>query len=465
MISVHDLMEIGDPVIGEIHGTRRSFKSAKIDSRAVKKGDLFFAIKGEHTDGHNFVKDAFKKGASAAVVEKKWLKKNLSFFQGKLLIGVSNTVEALGKLALLHRRRFDIPVICIGGSNGKTTTKDLTAAALSEKFKVLKTEGNLNNHLGLPMTLLNLDKSHEMCVLEVGCNHFGEVAYLCRIAEPNAGLVTNIGKEHLEFFKDLNGVAKAEFELYDYLKKKKDTISFFNLDDKHINKYSKKSHNEKKVSYSYGFDSDVKGRFLGYSKDFQPRISIKSRDREFEVQVSTFGKHSIYNGLAAGVVGDHFGVSQAGIKRALKMFRPSSSKRMEITRANGILIINDAYNSNPDSVRMGLETLMEADVKGDRHAVLADMLELGKASKAEHGGIGKLACKLGVRNLYTYGKESFETFSNANGVRNNFYFDCKDDLIALLRNRLKRGDAVYVKGSRGMKMEDVVNSLTAEHAL
>ncbi len=459
MISINDLLSIGNPASKTLKTNIRGFKSAKIDSRAVRKNDLFFAIKGDNTDGHNFLRDAFNNGAGAAVVEEKWLRKNPKGIPGKILVSVKDTVIALGELAKIHRRRFDIPVICIGGANGKTTTKDLTSAILSEKYKVLKTEGNLNNHLGLPMTLLNLKKDHEICVLEVGCNHFGEIEYLCSIAEPDAGLVTNIGKEHLEFFKNLEGVARAEFELYEYLRKKHGAIMFFNLDDKFINKYSKSIPHEKRITYSYGFDSDVKGRFKGYEKNFQPRIEFESASGRFESRVSTFGKHSIYNGLAAAVVGHFYGVGAGKIKKALRMFTPSSSKRMEVAKLNGVLVINDSYNSNPDSVKLGLETLSEAEVKGNKHAVLGDMLELGKSSRTEHSDIGKFAAKLGIENLYTFGKESYSTFESAGKIRNNFYFDDKDDLGLFLKKRVKKGDIVYVKGSRGMKMEEIVNSL------
>ncbi len=440
----------------------KGFRRAVIDSRLVKKGDLFFAIKGENTDGHNFVRDAINRGATAAVVNKSWIKKTAFIPKGVLLIAVKDTVKSLGDTARLHRQRFQIPVLCIGGANGKTTTKDLVSAVLGQRFNVLKTEGNLNNHLGLPMTLLNLNSRHEFCVLEVGCNHYGEVSYLCDVANPDSGLVTNIGREHLEFFGNLGGVAKAEFELYDFLQKKGEGKLFLNLDDKFIHKYSTKIPNDKRITYSYSFDSDIKGKFLGYSKEFQPRIQIRSKGRKFEVQVSTFGKHSVFNGLAAAAVGYSYGVTEAKIRKALKEFRQSSSKRMEITKSNGILIINDTYNSNPDSVKIGLETLMEADVKGEKHAVLADMLELGKASKKEHSEIGKFARKSGLNNLYTFGTESFETFLSASKIKNNFHFSDKQELAELLKKRLKKGDAVYVKGSRGMKMEEVVKSITED---
>ncbi len=219
---------------------RKKFEGVSIDSRTIKKNEIFFAIKGERTDGHKYLKDVFRKGVSTAVVNENWFKENRRKFSNKIILTVKDTTLALGSFAKMHRRKFDVPVLCIGGSNGKTTTKDLTAAVLSQKFNVLKSEGNFNNHIGLPLTLLLLNESHELCVLEVGCNHFGEIEYLCGIAEPDYGLITNIGKEHLEFFKDIKGVAKAEFELFDYFKKKKEGICFINFDDIFIKNYSRR---------------------------------------------------------------------------------------------------------------------------------------------------------------------------------------------------------------------------------
>lgn len=461
MLKLKDLVSISGCVqINFDKLSRRSFKNVTIDSRLVKKGDIFFAIKGDRTDGHEYVTEVFRKGASLAVVSLDWLKKNKGRFKGKVLLAVKDTVIALGEFARIHKNNFRIPVLCIGGSNGKTTTKDLVAAVLNEKYRVLKTEGNFNNHIGLPLTLLRLNERHEFCVLEAGCNHFGEIKYLCGIAEPDFGMVTNIGKEHLEFFKNKRGVAKAEFELYDYLKKKDGGKIFVNLDDEFIKKYSAGVSNEKKFSYGYKFNPDVKGRFEGYNKSYQPRFKVRYGQKEFETYVSTFGKHSIYNGLAAAAVGLYFSLSIKDIKKALQNFKNSSSKRMEILNAKGYTIINDTYNSNPESVRMGLETLLGFKNQGEKYAVLADMLELGRASWTEHSHVGVLAGNLGIKNLYTYGKESFSTFSSAKKVKNNFYFESKEDLIELLRRNLKEGDIIYVKGSRGMKMEEIVKGLT-----
>lgn len=455
LISVNHISEINFDKL-----SKKKFKGVSIDSRSVKRDEIFFAVKGERTDGHKYIKDVFKKGIQIAVVNDEWHKKNKKKYSGKIFFTVKDTTLALGEFAKIHRKKFDIPILCIGGSNGKTSTKDLTASVLSQKYRVLKTEGNFNNHIGLPLTLLRLNESHNFCVLEVGCNHFGEIKYLCEIAEPEYGLITNIGKEHLEFFKDLKGVAKAEFELFDYLKKRKGGICFLNTDDIFIKNYSGGLSHEKKFTYSYKSDTDVKGRFKGYNENFQPEIEISSAGKKFKTYVSTFGKHSVYNGLVAAAAGLYFNVSESKIKKALQNFKPSSSKRMEILNVNGITIINDTYNSNPESVKMGLETMTEFKTKGNKYAVLSDMLELGKASKAEHSGIGKYASEIGIKNLYTYGKESYNTFYNAKKIKNNFYFESKDDMTQMLQKNIKANDVIYVKGSRGMKMEDVVNGIT-----
>lgn len=461
MLNIDDLISINH--IEKINFDKlkkEKFNNVSIDSRAVKRNDIFFAIKGDRTDGHNFLDEVFRRGVSLAVVNVKWFRENKKKFKDKIFLTVNDTTLSLGEFAKTHKKNYNIPVLCIGGSNGKTTTKDLTAAVLSQRFNVLKTEGNFNNHIGLPLTLLRLNDEHNFCVLEVGCSHFHEIEYLCSIAEPDFGLITNIGKEHLEFFKNLQGVAKAEFELYDYLNKKKNSVLFFNYDDKLIKNYSRRTGNEKKFSYSYEFNTDVKGRFKGYTENFEPEIKIKFREKEFETYISTFGKHSVYNGLAAAAVGLYFGISRNKIKAALQNFKISSSKRMEIIKSSGLIIINDTYNSNPESVRMGLETMLEFDTGGEKYAVLSDMLELGKSSWSEHSKIGKLAKNIGIKNLYTFGKESYNTFYSAKGIKNNFYFENKSDMINMLKKNLKEDDVIYIKGSRGMKMEEVVKGIT-----
>ncbi|HQY51256.1 MAG TPA: UDP-N-acetylmuramoyl-tripeptide--D-alanyl-D-alanine ligase [Ignavibacteria bacterium] len=460
MLELKDLLSI-DSVRDYQEGKeiKNRFSGVSIDSRTVGKNEIYIAIKGENLDAHKFLPAVFLKGIKLFVVNEKWFIKNKNKYKGNSIVAVNDTTEALGQFAAVHRSRLNIPVFCIGGSNGKTTTKDLVSTVLDKKFKVLKTEGNFNNHIGLPLTLLRLNKSHEIAVLEVGCNHFKEVEYLMKIAKPSFGMVTNIGREHLEFFKDLKGVAKAEFELYDYIEKTSGT-AFMNFDDKFIRSRSKEMSNAKVISYSYSSKSDVTGEFEGYNKMYQPVIKVTKGAKSFNVTISTFGKHSVFNGLAAAAAGLSFGVSASSVKSALANFKESSSKRMEITDHNGIKFINDTYNSNPESVRMGIETMMGFENKGEKYAVLSDMLELGKGSVSEHKEIGKFIKRSGIKNLYTFGKYSIHTFKSAGKMENNLYFENKTDLAELLKRNLKAGDIVYVKGSRGMKMEEVINHIT-----
>lgn len=455
LISISHIEKIGFEKLN----TKR-FNGVSIDSRGIKKNEIFFAIKGERTDGHRFLDDVFKKGVKLAVVNDDWYRKNRRRIKTKTLLTVKDTIKALGEFAKVHKEKFRIPILCIGGSNGKTTTKDITAAVLSKKYNVLKTEGNFNNHIGLPLTLLRMTGKNNFCVLEVGCNHYGEIKYLCSIAEPDYGMITNIGREHLEFFKTLKGVSKAEFELFDYIRQKEGGVLFLNYDDSFIKKYSRRISDEKKFSYSYQFNTDVKGRFEGYTENFEPKIKIKSDKKKFETYISTFGKHSVYNGIAAAAAGLYFGISPENIKHALQNFKPTSSKRMEILKSNGAIIINDTYNSNPESVMMGLETMLEYKTSGEKIAVLSDMLELGESSIKEHTRIGRFAFRIGIKNLYTYGKESYNTFYGGKRIKNNFHFESKKDMVRMLKKNIKADDVVYVKGSRGMRMEEVVKGIT-----
>lgn len=437
-----------------------SFSGVSIDSRSCKKTDLFFAIKGEKFDGHNFIRDVLKKGIKGAVVSKKWYKKlnenELRFFKKYLLVIVENTVKSLGLLASVHRSKFLVPVLAVGGSNGKTTAKEFIAGVLSKKFNVLKTEGNFNNEYGVPLTLFKLNEKHEFCVIETGANHFGEIAYLCSIAKPQFGLITNIGKEHLEFFKDVKGAAKAECEMVDYLYQNYG-LFFLNSDDKYL---KEKAKNTQIISFSFGKNgkSDVKGRLIAY-RGFNPVAEFKCGKEKFNAKLKMIGSQTFEAALCAAAIGFYFGVKTPQIKQALEETDLQTNKRNELKTKKGVWIVDDTYNSNPDSVKIALENLKRFKVNGSKHIVLADMLELGKESGKEHAAIGKLAKKLGFENLYTYGRDSYNTFEGAKGLKNNFYFSDKHTLIEFLKLNMKKGDIVLVKGSRSMKMEEVVDLL------
>ncbi|MBL8993141.1 MAG: UDP-N-acetylmuramoyl-tripeptide--D-alanyl-D-alanine ligase [Spirochaetia bacterium] len=480
----------------------RGFSGVSTDTRTLKPGELFIALRGENFNGHDFLEQALSSQAGGALIDSKAyaviLAEKGEWHPDRPVLVVPDTAEALGELANLHRRKFNIPVLAIAGSNGKTTTKDLVASVLSVGHRVLNTEGNLNNHMGVPLTLLKLGPYHDLCVLELGTNHFGEIEKLCRISEPTHGLVTNIGKEHLEFFKDLKGVARAEFELYDFLLKKRGFL-LGNVDDPWISGYFKKNAKkgaERMVSCSLKKTAVVQGKPAGYTNDFFPKLEIKAREvsslasknasekmkkvslkssgkkRSFSVEVGIFGPVGSAAGILAASCGLLFGVEPVKIAATLKSFRPKSAKRMEVLRkklgggknkkSREILVVLDAYNSNPDSVMMGLETIRDYGgpaFKGRKILVLGDMLELGDAAPSEHQKIGEAVRRLGFGHLFGFGPETRETVRKAGKLNWSKHYADQKALAGDLGKWLKDGDVVYIKGSRGMKMEGVLEAL------
>lgn len=460
-LSEQDLLKVTHLQAVDFGGRKSlSITGVAIDSRLVRPGDLFVALKGERVDGHDFITKAIETGAAAVVLARAWANRNealmLSLPVPRLV--VEDTVKALGELARVYRRKFDIPVIAVGGSNGKTTTKDMIKAVLGTRSAVLATEGNLNNHLGVPLTLFRLEKKHTVAVVEIGTNHPGEISYLCDILLPTHGLVTNIGAEHLEFFQTLSGVAKAEGELFDWLKtyRSKSSKIFINADDRFLAKRIRSTRN----AVTFGFratKAHVRGTNLVLTDRAQPRFQVKSGARSFPVELSTPGVHSSINALAAAAVGLAFRVPPSNIRRALHSFKPAG-KRMEVTDMGGVTVLNDTYNSNPDSVRAALQTVGAMKSSGKRIAVLADMLELGPESAAMHRQVAREAAKNGVEYLLTYGSLSKETHTASN-ARFKAHYEQKNMLSEYLAELLSPGDIVLIKGSRGMKMEDVVTFL------
>ncbi|MBI4418439.1 MAG: UDP-N-acetylmuramoyl-tripeptide--D-alanyl-D-alanine ligase [Ignavibacteriales bacterium] len=432
-----------------------------IDSRTVQPGALFVALKGERVDGHNFVTKAVSAGARVVMIERRWALANeallLSLPVPRLV--VDDSVRGLGELARIHRSKFELPVLAIAGSNGKTTTKDMIAAVLGAKYSVLATEGNLNNHLGVPLTLFRLESTHEVAVVEIGTNHPGEITYLCEILLPTHGLITNVGHEHLEFFKTLAGVAKAEGELFDWLQtyRSKTGRIFLNGDDPYLSRWRRKL----RKLMVYGFEASrptVRGTSLALSSSACAIFSVRGRQRSsFSVTLATPGLHTALNALAAAAVGLSFRVPATGIQRALEQFHPSG-KRMEVLHLDGVTVLNDTYNANPDSVRAALRTLVALKTRGKRIAVLADMLELGKTAEQLHRDIGREANRAGIQYLLTYGPLSAATH-DASSALFKVHYDQKNVLAEYLSELVTGGDIVLVKGSRGMKMEDVVTFL------
>lgn len=465
-ITAKEIQKISDAeIINKDLLKRRRITGVSTDSRTALRNDLFFAIRGEKFDAHQFIDDVVRKDVAAIVVRREWADRNDIYFKTFpcAFVVVPDTTIAFGELARIYRRKFDIPVVAVAGSNGKTTTKEMVTAVLRTKYAVLATEGNLNNHIGVPQTLFRLGSEHDVAVVELGTNHFGELKYLCQIAEPTHGLITNIGKEHLEFFGDEEGVAKEETELFRYLDEH-GGFAFVNADDKRLTAAAEKLRHA--LTYGTHSGADVRARKIDVNELGQSRFLVTwpKKDVEIAVRLSVPGRHNVVNAAAACAVGLKLKAKPKKISDALKKFAPAS-KRMEVLSQNGVIIINDTYNSNPDSVVAALKTLQSFDTSGRKIAVLADMKELGETSKREHTNIGVVASEMKLDRLFTFGPFSKYT-TEAFGHSSARHFDEKEELIGTLRPMLKAGDVVLIKGSRGMKMEEVVHAVignTAAH--
>ncbi len=440
---------------GDSEIMKKEINRFSIDSRTIDVDEVFIAIEGDKFDGHKFVFDLLnQEKATEFIVANKWFEQqDASRLTGNFFI-VDDTIHALQEVSHYYRLKFHLPILGLTGSNGKTTTKEMIAAVIQKKYQVHKNKGNLNNHIGVPLTLFELNQHHQFAIIEMGTNFWGEIARLAEIASPNHGLITNIGPAHLEFFKNLEGVFKAKSELWQHLERN-DGVGFVNLDDPFLRKDV--PHLKEKLTYGFTTDADVRGEFLATDK--QGRASFQVDDLKIELKIS--GVHNSHNALAAFAVGKYFGIEPDAIKTALEDYQ-AADKRMEVIQKKGLTIINDSYNSNPESAKKALQTLSAMETNGRRWAILGDMFELGDVGQIEHKKIGEYV--VGLKNidyLITHGKLSVLTVEKAAdlGMRHTCYFDEKAELIEFVKKDVRAGDTILVKGSRGMAMEEVTEAL------
>jgi len=385
----------------------RVVKGISTDTRTIKPGELFIPLVGEKFDGRKFIPEALRKGA--AVLE------------------VKDGLKALQDLSAYHRSKFKIPIIGVTGSVGKTTTKDMIASILSQEMKTLKNEENFNNEIGVPLTLLKLTKKHKSAVIEMAMQRLGEIEELARITKPTIAVITNIGEAHLEFLKTKRNVVRAKAEIFKFLRK--EHFAVINQDDEYFEHLKSKVKNQKSKIMTFGIIE---------------KADITTKDLK-GIKLPIPGEHNIYNALAAIAVAKILNVKKSIIKKGLESFKPSS-KRMEIiNRTDWITIINDTYNANPQSMAAALRTL--ALIEGRKIAVLGDMLELGKAARSAHRRILKLANELKIDKIYLFGK-----------LWPNSYIS-KALLIKDLKKIIRPRDIILVKGSRAVKMEEVVKAI------
>ena len=421
--------------IQELHLAFLANPSVSTDTRKIKENDIFFALKGENFNGNTYAQKALDSGASLVIIDE------VEYFIDQRTIIVDDVLTTLQQLANYHRKQSKAEIISLTGSNGKTTTKELINAVLSTTYKTIATIGNLNNHIGVPLTLLRIQQDTEIAIVEMGANHLKEIEFLCTIAEPDYGYITNFGKAHLEGFGGVEGVIKGKSELYDYLIANKKSI-FLNADDsiqlEKLDTYIKK----------YGFSTENSKYYNIALVEAQPFVTIEAEGTIMKSNL--IGTYNFPNCCAAIIIGKYFNVELSKIKKAIESYTPDNN-RSQIIDKNGHYIILDAYNANPSSMKVALENF--ATLKKDKKVlILGDMFELGDSAKEEHQNIADLALDLIFEKVILVG-ENFNTTSTKFIKLKNF-----DDLkIYLKESKLKPKSSILIKGSRGMALERVLD--------
>jgi UDP-N-acetylmuramoyl-tripeptide--D-alanyl-D-alanine ligase len=444
---------------------RGKFRRVQTDSREIQAGDLFVALRGEKFDGHEFVKSVCQSGARGVIVEEARVAnmKRQLFQNGVspvMVVGVKNTLQAYQDLARFHRLRFSIPVVAITGSNGKTTTKEMVYRVLASRWRVHKTQGNFNNAIGVPKTLLGLREGHQAAVIEMGVDQVGQTSHLCEMARPTSGVITNVGPDHLEFYGTMARSATSKAELLDWLSGES-AAAILNADDRYFTPFFRKARCPV-ISFGLSVHADVRAIepvWTGRHTEF--RLVMPHRKQARRVQVRIVGSHNIANALAGAAVGCAFKFACEDIISGLAKFRPAPM-RSEIRRWGGVLYVYDCYNANPASVKAALETLANLAPAHNSVAVLGDMLELGPQEAQFHQELGREAAKLNVRHLIACGVFAGQMQMGVQKAGGKTQVSVVKDAIEageVLKSVVKRGDVVLIKASRGVKMERVFDAV------
>ncbi|MBU0559070.1 MAG: UDP-N-acetylmuramoyl-tripeptide--D-alanyl-D-alanine ligase [Bacteroidetes bacterium] len=452
-LNIEDIFNINSAVIYNPDNFKPLSK-VSIDSRTISRNSLFVAIKGSKFDGHEFVDTAIINGASAVLINKKKLKE---FDRVNIpLITVNDTTEALGELANVWRKKLSAKVISITGSNGKTTTKEILAAIFSEKHKVVKTFANNNNHIGVPLAIFNADEKTEYLILEHGTNHFGEIKYTAAIAEPDYSLITNIGSSHLEYLKNFDGVLKEKYSLFEETVKNSGLV-FVNSDDLRLKKITKM--NKSKVTFGFKGKPDYKAKILNFGHDGCSEIEISASNKTMKFKIPLLGKANAQNVLAAVAIAHKLGVSKSAISEGLKKIAPPKG-RLNSLRLNSNLLIDDTYNSNPESLKNALDIIGKIKGYKNKILVLGDMYELGNDSARLHKSL-KSSFKLkSSDSVFAIGsKMKLLVVELVKQKINAQHFRTRKVLRDFLTIQQFSDSVILVKGSRGMKMEEFVEIL------
>lgn len=434
-----------------------SVNGVSTDTRSLKPGDLFFALVGENANGHAYVPRALESGAAGVIVtDESCVPAGTSV----AVIKVEDPLWAFGDLAKYYRSKFDVRVIGITGSVGKTTTKEMLAAILDRKWKVLKNPVNYNNEIGVPLTLFQLDRSHEVCVIEMAMRGLGEIRRLAVIAEPSVGIITNVGISHIERLGSQGAIADAKAELLAELPP--DGLAVLNAEDGYFPVMSER-YGGRVISFGSCMDADIRASKMKSLSDGRYSFTLVCQDGSVDVTMSVLGYHNVYNALAAAAAAYGVGVDLATIQEGLESFS-TPAMRMELVKSkSGYAVLNDAYNASPASVVAALRTLNALQGYNRKIAVLGDMLELGDYSAKAHGDLGNAVKSNGIAMLVTVGTLAREIANGARaaGFPADAIHSCADSIEAarMLKDDVTQGDVVLVKGSRAVKMEEIVRAL------
>jgi len=454
-MTIREILEAVDgKLLGEFSDLDLTVKHVFTDSRNPDPGALFIPLVGERFDGHAFLNEALEGGAAGCFTQRE----RESYLPGKFYIKVGSTQKALRDLARHYKQKFRIPFVAVTGSVGKTTTKDMVAAVLGERFKVLKTEGNFNNEVGLPLTLLRLNSNHEICVVEMGMNHFGEIEYLSSIVEPDVAVITNIGDSHIENLGSRENILKAKCEIFSHMDPKKGYV-ILNGDDPLL----------EPLRASLPFQSVLVGtaegldyRATGVESDGEKsvRCHVRTPRSGFDVEIPALGNHMLYPTLTAAAVAEHFGMTGGEIARGVLRFAPTKMRMNILKRGDEITILNDAYNANPQSMRAAVEVLSKSG--GDyKIAVLGDMFELGPFAPTLHAGVGAYLGKARIDCLVAVGELARHIYDAAKDamVPQVYWCETKEEAKPILAELVKPNSTILVKASRGMAFEELVDDL------
>jgi len=409
------------------------------DTRKIEPGQIFFALKGVNFDGNQYAVEAIRQGAKYAIVDDK----NLSGQKG--IIVVEDVLETMQELALYHRRKLNIPVIAITGSNGKTTSKELIRDVLAMKFKVACTKGNLNNHIGIPLTLLDIRAYEDISIVEMGANHQGEISSYCKFTEPNFGVITNIGKAHLEGFGGEEGVLKGKTELFRYLQTNSNCKVFINADDTLL-----MDQLNGLVYLPYGTNAElpINGKIIENDANFLT-VQIFDEDNDYIVRTQLTGGYNLQNVLLAYTIGRYFEVDSKKIVQALESYQPTNSRSQILKRGNNTIIL-DAYNANPSSMDAALINLSKFE--GRKTAIIGAMKELGMYAEEEHRKVLNLAMQLNIDTIVAIGLE----FRDILSFDKIIYFENSDNARTWYQEQKFSNETILIKGSRGMALERIL---------